>query len=67
MAEPTKGRTLAIPMAISVYPHERDALIRIMEDKQLKSVFDVVRLFAAESRAKYVRPDDFCLPKRKSY
>jgi hypothetical protein len=66
MSEPIKGRTLAVPMTISVYPHERDALLRIMREKKLKSVFDVVRFFASQSRSRFVRPDDFCLPKEKS-
>ena len=66
MTPPIKGRSLACPMTISVYPHERDALLRIMREKGLKSAFDVVRMFAAESRSRFVRADDFCLPKKKS-
>jgi hypothetical protein len=61
-----KGRTLAVPMTISVYPHERDALLRIMHEKKLKSVFDVVRFLASQSRSRFVRAEDFCLPKEKS-
>lgn len=66
MSEAKKGRTLAIPMTFSCYPHERDAMLRIMREKNLKSVFDTVRLFAAESRRSGVKAEDFCLPKKKS-
>lgn len=66
MSEAKKGRTLATPVTFSCYPHEHEALKRIMREKKLKSVFDVVRLFAAESRRNGVKAEDFCLPKKKS-
>jgi hypothetical protein len=66
MSEPKKGRTLAIPMTFSCYPHERDALQRILRAKNLKSVFDTVRLLAEDSRHCGVKAEDFCSPKKKS-
>lgn len=59
-------KELAFPMTISLYPREKDALLRIMREQNLKSSFDVVRLFAAGSRKKGVRPEDFGAPKKKS-
>lgn len=61
-----KGRSLAAPVTFSCYSHEHEALRRIMREKNLKSVFDVVRLFAAESKRCGVKAEDFCLPKKKS-
>lgn len=66
MNEPKKGRTLATPMTFSCYPHERDALHRLRRERRLKSIFDVVRLLAANSRKCGVKAEDFCLPKEKS-
>lgn len=66
MNEAKKGRTLATPGTFCCYPHEREAMLRIMREKKLKSIFDVVRLFAAESRRCGVKAEDFCLPKQKS-
>ncbi len=60
----TKFRTLAQPMTVSVYPHERDALLRIMAELRVKSTFDVVRVLARESNRKHM--DAFSPPKFKS-
>jgi len=38
------GKLLAAPLTFSVYPRERDALLRIARERKLKSLFDVVRL-----------------------
>lgn len=50
-------------MAFACYPHERNAIQRIMEEQNLKSTFDVVRWFAAGNRA---AEGDFRAPKQKS-
>ena len=52
-------------MVFSVYPREREAIQRIMKDRNLKSTFDVVRLFA-ERAGVTVRKSDFNAPKYKS-
>lgn len=66
MSEVKKERTLATPTTFSCYPHERNALHRLMREYQLKSVFDVVRLFAAKAHRCGVQAGDFCPPKNKS-
>jgi hypothetical protein len=66
MPESKRGHTLAITSTFACYPHERAALLRIMSEQKLKSVFDVVRLLASESRSCGVQAGDFCPPKLKS-
>lgn len=61
MSESKKHRVLAVPMTISVYPHERDALIRLMNDNRFKSTFDVVRKLAQDLKVR-----DFEPPKKRS-
>ena len=63
MTQTTKNKPLAITMAFACYPHERNAIQRIMEEQNLKSTFDVVRWFAAGNRA---AEGDFRAPKQKS-
>lgn len=58
---PAASRSLAAPMAMSVYPSEREALKRIMAEKQLKTPFDVVRLMAMKSE--HVKSEEFKFPK----
>ncbi len=53
-------------MTFSVYPRERDALLRITRERKLKSPFDVVRMLARENPNKSVRPNDFSEPRVKS-
>lgn len=60
------AKSLAKPMTFSVYPRERDALLRITRERRLKSPFDVVRMLAKENLNKSVRPEDFSEPKVKS-
>lgn len=56
MNQPKKSRGLAVPMTISVYPHERDAMMRMMRDEGLKSVFDVVRRMAQDLNCRELEP-----------
>lgn len=63
MTQTSKNKELAITMAFACYPRERSAILRIMEEKNLKSTFDVVRWFAAGNRA---AEGDFRAPKQKS-
>lgn len=58
-------KELATPMVFSVYPREREAIYRIMKDRNMKSTFDVVRLLA-ERAGTAVRKSDFNVPKYKS-
>lgn len=66
MPESKRGRTLAITSTFACYPHERSAMQRLMTERKLKSIFDVVRLLAADSKTCGVQPGDFCPPKGKS-
>lgn len=63
MTQTIKDKELAITMAFACYPRERAAILRVMEEQNLKSTFDVVRWFAAGNRA---AEGDFRAPKRKS-
>jgi hypothetical protein len=60
------AKSLAKPMTFSVYPRERDALLRIARERKLKSPFDVVRMLAHESPNKSIGLRDFSEPKVKS-
>lgn len=60
------SKPLAKPMTFSVYPRERDALLRITRERKLKSPFDVVRMLAQENTSQSVRPEDFSEPRVKS-
>lgn len=50
-------------MAFACYPHERAAILRIAEEQNLKSTFDVVRWLAAGNKP---GENDFRAPKQKS-
>ena len=50
-------------MAFACYPHERNAILRIMGEQNLKSTFDVVRLLASGHKP---AEGDFRAPKKKS-
>jgi hypothetical protein len=60
------GKHLAAPLTFSVYPRERDALLRIARERKLKSLFDVVRLLVVDTRDKSIKPEEFSPPKFKS-
>jgi hypothetical protein len=57
----SEKRSFAFAMTISVYPHEKEALIRIMREEGLKSTFDVVRKFSRDLNRR-----DFEPPKKKN-
>jgi hypothetical protein len=57
------NKSLAITMAFACYPHERNAILRIMAEQNLKSTFDVVRLLASGHKP---AEGDFRAPKKKS-
>jgi hypothetical protein len=47
-------------MVFSVYPQEREAILRVMQHHRLKSTFDVVRLLVHDPKAAAaVRKTDF--------
>jgi hypothetical protein len=66
MTDSKKPSTLAAPVTFSCYPHEHESLRRIMRERKLKSVFDVVRFLACESHRCGVKPGDFHPPNKKS-
>lgn len=55
----------AIVITFAVYPHERDALLRIAEENGYKSAFDVVRAMAEQVKSRDFEPPRKRNPKRK--
>lgn len=60
------GKHLAAPMTFSVYPREREVLLRVARERKLRSLFDVVRLLVVETQGKSIKPEEFSPPKFKS-
>lgn len=48
MNDTKKRCDFATSMTFSVYPHEKETIIRLMQRNSLKSSFDVVRKMAEE-------------------
>ena len=55
----TEAKEYAAAMVFSVYPTERELILRIMQEKKLKSTFDVVRLLAKEAKKSGFNPVRF--------